>query len=68
MAEVYEYLNKNDNEEPDRLLKGIIKKFNLDIFEAIRLYDSWKDEYMKSRFKVKENCRKPFRIKKVGGE
>ena len=68
MDDVYEYLNKNDNEDPNRLLKAIVKKFNLDIFEAIRLYDSWKDEYMKSRCKVKENYRKPYRIKKIGGE
>lgn len=63
MEKVYDYLYKNDDIEPDKLLKNIVKKFKLDILDATRIYRKWKDEYMKPVCKVKENRRKPFRIK-----
>ncbi|MBP3930749.1 MAG: hypothetical protein J6D47_14460 [Peptostreptococcaceae bacterium] len=50
MDDVYDYLYKNDDIEPNKLLKDIIKTFNLDVFEARRIYNAWKVEYMRSTF------------------
>ena len=62
MEEVYKYLYNHDDIEPDTLLKKIIKKFKLDVLEAKRIYDNWKVEYMKPKYKVKENSREGFKI------
>lgn len=50
MDDVYDYLYKNDDIEPNKLLKDIIKTFNLDVNEARRIYNAWKVEYMRSTF------------------
>ena len=52
MEQIYDYLYANVDKEPRKLIQTVSRRFKVDVFEANRIYDSWKQEYMKPKYEA----------------
>lgn len=52
MEQIYDYLYANVDKEPGKLIQTVSRRFKVDVFEANRIYDSWKQEYMEPKHEV----------------
>lgn len=52
MAEIYQYLNENDQVEPKVVLMKLRNYFGLNEVQAIHIYKIWRKQYLKRQTKV----------------